>query len=640
MKKAEKHSIIKIFFIISAILLIYKASILQIFDKSYRTKVEQTTLKKSMLSPARGLIYDRNGKLLVSNDPVYELKVIYKNINPEMDTALLCSLLKISKNDFIKAMDKNWKDYRFSKRSPFVFLTKIEPEVYSRFVEHLFEFPGFYPSTKNIRNYIYPNAAHVLGYMGEVNLSTIKKSKGEYSSGDYIGITGLEANYESQLKGEKGVKLELRDNMGRIIDDFGKGILDSSATAGINLVSSIDIDLQAYGEKLMQNKRGAIVAIEPSTGQVLAMISSPTYNPNDLSVKSNRGKIFADLLHDKTNKPLLNRAINSKYPPGSIFKPIVGLIALQMGVTYPNRTIYCPGYYEYKTKYNVFRQGCHHHSTPYNISIGIQHSCNSYFFQLGRDIIEKYGFTNPGRGLDTMVNYLHEFGLGKRLGIDLKHETGGFVPDSKFYDKLYSKQFAKWRSTYIMSLGIGQGELEMTTLQIANLGAILANRGYYYTPHLIKEFEPDISLPEKYKIKHKVRIKQEYFPPIIKGMAGAVEIGTAQLAYVYGLSICGKTGTVENYSIVEGKRVKMKNHSVFMAFAPRENPKIAIAVFVENGGFGGQTAAPIASLMIEKYINKEIVFYRDYLEKRMMKLDLITQDKVWRDKLKTKVDSL
>jgi len=537
-------------------------------------------------------------------------------------------------------MDKNWKDYRFSKRSPFVFLTKIEPEVYSRFVEHLYEFPGFYPSTKNIRNYLYPNAAHVLGYMGEVSRSIIKKTKREYAPGDFIGITGLEASYESQLKGEKGVKLELRDNMGRIIDEYGNGVLDSSATAGVNLISSIDIDLQAYGEELMKNKRGAIVAIEPKTGQVLAMISSPTYNPNDLSVKANRGKIFSELLNDKTNKPLLNRAINSKYPPGSIFKPIVGLIAMQMGVTDPDRTIYCNGYYEYKTKYNTFRQGCHHHSTPWNISIAIQHSCNSYFFQLGRDIIEKYGFSNPGRGLDTMVNYLHDFGLGQKLGIDLNHENGGFVPDSKFYDNLYKKQLAKWRSTYIMSLGIGQGELELTTLQIANLGAILANRGYYYTPHLVKEFDPDNPLPEKYKTKHKVRIDDEYFPPIIEGMARAVEAGTAPLAYVYGLSICGKTGTVENYSIVDGERVKMKNHSVFMAFAPRENPKIAIAVFVEHGGFGGQTAAPIASLMIEKYLNKEIVFYRDYLEKRMLNLDLISEEQLKIESAKTKTDTL
>jgi len=615
-----------LFFVISAIVLIYKASSLQIFDDSYRSKVEQATLRKRMLNPARGLIFDRNKKLLVSNDPVYELKVIFNNINPEMDTTLLCSLLKISKDDFLKNVNKNWKDYRFSKNSPFVFLSKINPDIYLSFVEHLFEFPGFYPNIKSIRNYPHPNAAHVLGYMGEVNSRKIKKFKGEYASGDFIGITGIESSYEKELRGHKGIKLELKDNLGRSIDDYKDGLLDSSAIAGFNIISSLDIDLQAYGEQLMKNKRGAIVAIEPRTGEILALISSPTYNPNDLSVKSNRGKIYSRLQNDRDNKPLLNRAISSKYPPGSVFKPIIGLIALQTGVTYPKRTIYCGGRYVYKTKTNSFSYGCHHHTTPYDISIGIQHSCNSYFFQLGRDIIEKYGFTDPGRGLDTLINHLHDFGLGRRLGIDLNSENKGFLPNSKYYDKLYSKQFAKWRSTYIMSLGIGQGELEFTTLQIANLSVILANRGYYYPPHLLEKFEPKKQIPEKYKIKHKVRIDYVYFKPIIDGMQRAVERGTAPLAFVPGLNICGKTGTSENYTNIDGKRTKMEDHSVFMAFAPRNNPEIAIAVFVENAGSGGHTAAPIASLMIEKYLNGEIAFYREYIEKRILNLDLISKE--------------
>ena len=268
----------------------------------------------------------------------------------------------------------------------------------------------------------------------------------------------------------------------------------------------------------------------------------------------------------------------------------------------------------------------HHHTTPYNLAIGIQHSCNSYFFQLGRDVIEKYGFTNPGRGLDTLVNYLHDFGLGKKLGIDLQSESAGYIPNSKFYDKLYSKQIAKWRSTYIMSLGIGQGELEFTTLRIANLAAIIANRGFYYNPHLIKEFEPFKPLPLKFRTKHTMRIDSIHYKPIINGMQRVVEAGTAQWANVYGLSICGKTGTSENYSIIDGKRVKLEDHSVFMAFAPRDNPKIAIAVFVENAGAGGYTAAPIASLMIEKYLNNEIAFYRTWLENRMLRIDLIKKD--------------
>ena len=623
----NRYRIIEYFFIGFALILIFKAAKLQLIDKGYREKVEKATLRKTLLLPSRGLIYDRTGKLLVNNEPVYELEVIYNDLDKNMDTTKLCQLLNISKEDFIRKINKNWKNYRYSKTSPFIFLSKIDPEVYSRFVEHLYEFPGFYPSIKSVRNYPYNNAAHILGYMGEVNQKTIKKSKGQYSPGDYIGITGLEAVYEKELRGKKGVKFEIKDNFGRSIQSYQNGVFDSSAVAGYKMISSLDIELQAYGEKLMQNKRGAIVAIEPSTGQILALVSSPGYNPNDLSVRSDRGKIFAKLLNDSINKPLLNRAITSKYPPGSIFKPVLGLIALQEGVTYPNRTIYCGGQYVYKTKYNTFRYGCHHHPTPYNIGIAIQHSCNSYFFQLGRDVIEKYGFSNPGRGLDTLVNYLKEFGMGRKLGIDLKNENSGFVPNSKFYDRLYSKQHAKWRSTYIMSLGIGQGELELTTLQMANIAAILANRGYYFTPHLIKEFEPSIPIPEKYTIKHKVRIDSIFFKPVLNGMERAVLSGTAELAYTPGIRICGKTGTSENYTYKDGKRIKLEDHSVFMAFAPRENPKIAIAVFVENGGPGGLLAAPVASLMIEKYIRGEIPFYRQWLENRILKTDLVNKKK-------------
>ncbi len=622
-KLTDRHIGIQILFIAATVLLIYTAASLQVFDDSYTTKVENVTLRKTTLMPSRGLIYDRNDKLLVKNEPIFELKTVYNEIDPDMDTTLFCDLLEISKEEFVLNTNKNWKSYKYSKNSPFTFVDKIDPKIYYRFVEHIFEFPGFYPKIKNIRNYPYPNAAQVIGYIGEVDQEKINSSDGAYLMGDLMGITGVEVSYEDELRGEKGIKLEIRDNLGRTVESYRGGMLDSSAVEGKNLKISIDIDLQAYGELLMQNKRGAIVAIEPSTGEILSLISSPTYDPNRLTVGVERGKIFSKLINDEVNKPLLNRAITSKYPPGSIFKPIVGLIAMQMGVTEPNRTIYCAGKYTYKTKYNEFDYKCHHHYTPYNIKIALQHSCNSYFFQLGRDIIEKYGFNNPGRGLDTMVNYLKDFGLGKNLDIDLFGENKGFVPNSKFYDNLYSNQSAKWRSTYVMSLGIGQGELELTTLQIANLAAIIANRGHYYTPHVVKEIGENKYFPQRYKEKHKVRIDKEHFEPIIEGLERVVLAGTAQWAHVYGLDICGKTGTSENYLIVNGKRTKMKNHSVFMAFAPKDNPQIAIAVFVENGGDGGYTAAPIAGLMIEKYINGEISFYREWLEKRILNTNLI-----------------
>lgn len=626
-KLLKRYNQIVIIVFLASSLLIGKAIVLQFVDLGYDKRVEKATLRKTVLYPSRGLIYDRTGKLLVNNEPVYELKAVYNDIDKNMDTAKFCGLLGITKEEFKKQLNKNWRDYRYSKNSPFVFLSKIDPQKYYKFVEHLYEFPGFYPDLKSIRNYPFSNAAHVLGYMGEVSKKAIQNSDGEYSPGDYIGITGIEASYEKELRGKKGVKFDIRDNLGRSLESYKNGSFDLLAEAGYKLISTIDIDLQAYGEELMKNKRGAVVAIEPSTGEILSLISSPSYNPDELSVKSDRGKAFARLLNDSINKPLLNRAVTSKYPPGSIFKPVLGLVALQEGVSYPTRTIYCPGVYVYKTKYNTFRYGCHHHPTPYNISIAIEHSCNSYFFQLGRDVIEKYEFENPGRGLDTLVNYLHDFGLGHKLGIDLKNESSGFVPNSKFYDNLYKNQIAKWRSTYIMSLGIGQGELETTTVQMANLAAILANKGYYYTPHLIEKFEPDYPIPDKFTKKHKVRIDSVFFDPVLNGMERAVMSGTAEIAYTPGIRICGKTGTSENYTYRNGKRIKQENHSVFMAFAPRENPKIAIAVFVENGGYGADVAAPIASLMIEKYLTGEIPFYREWLEKKMLKLDLIEKDK-------------
>lgn len=605
-----------------------KAAQLQLFDSSYRIKEKSITLQRNWQIPGRGLIYDRYGRLLVKNDPLYQLKVIYDELDPEMDTSLLCRLLNISKSDFKKRLDIDWSDYRYSKNTPFIFLSKIDPELFARFSEHQFQFPGFYPEIKNIRSYLFPNAAHILGYMGEANEKKIEESGGEYLLGDMLGITGIEQSHETDLKGIKGVKFELKDNTGRVLEPYKNGTLDTPSVAGYDLYSSIDIVLQSYGEMLMQNKRGAIVAIEPSTGQILAMVSSPGYDPGDLSVKSNRSGVFKKLLYDSINKPLLNRAVSSKYPPGSIFKPILGLIAMQMGVSEPDRYIACNGYYTYKTKYNLFRYKCHHHAAPHNISIALQHSCNSYFFQLARDGIEKFGYSKPGLGLDTIVSYLNQFGLGKKLGVDLSHESKGFLPSASYYDKIYKKQRAKWRSTYIMSIGIGQGELEFSTLQIANLAAILGNRGFYYTPHLVRAFSNKHQIDKKFRTRNKVKIDKKYFNSVIDGMELAVMDGTALHTYVPGLSICGKTGTSENFAYIKGKRVQLEDNSVFMGFAPKYNPKIAIAVYVENAGFGGDVAAPLGSLMIEKYLNGEIVFYRKWLENKLKSMDLISKSPV------------
>lgn len=599
-------------FIIGALILLYKLAEIQIFDDTYKRLAEKTILDKQTIYPSRGLIYDRNGKLLTYNKPIYDLEMIYRNLDPDMDTSLFCNLLEIDRPTFLNNVEKNWRSVRYHKSLPTLFLSKINPENFTKFQEQLFRFPGFYSIQRNIRAYPHQNGAHMLGYLGEVDVTDIELSGGEYQSGDFIGRSGLEKVYEDILKGTKGVKFLVRDNVGREVSSFSDGRLDSVAVAGVDMYSSIDLDLQAYGEALMENKRGSIVAIEPSSGEILTMLSSPSYDPNLLNLDEDRGKAFRELLADTLQRPFLDRSVSARYPPGSIFKPVLSLIAMQEGVLRPNQTISCNGYYQYRT----FKYGCHDHSTPYNVQIALMHSCNTYFFQIVRDLIEKEGFHSPEIGLNILGKHLNDFGLGRKLGSDLSFEGSGFVPTSKYYDRLYRDAGGSWRSTYIMSIGIGQGELELTTLQMANLATIIANRGYYITPHFATGFsDPSIEVDDQYKIKNRVRIDQKHFDPVIEGMYRAITQGTGYKAYVPGLDICGKTGTSENPHGAD--------HSVFFAFAPKDNPKIAIAVYVENAGFGGDIAAPIASLVIEKYLNKEVK--RTQLEESVKSINLINK---------------
>ncbi|MBT8231131.1 MAG: penicillin-binding protein 2 [Saprospiraceae bacterium] len=611
-KLSNKQLPIILSFFIGSVVLIYKLAELQLFDDTYKKLAEKTILDKQTIYPARGLIYDRNEKLLTFNKPIYDLEVVYRNVNPNMDTSLFCSLLQIDKETFIKNLDKNWKDKRYHKALPFTFLSKINPEVYASFQEHLFQFPGFYPLIRNIRAYPHSSGPHMLGYLGEVDNNIISISNNSYEAGDFIGMSGLEKQYEDKLKGEKGFSFLLRDNVGREVSSFNEGKLDSLSKEGLDLITTIDLDLQKYCELLMENKRGSIVALEPGTGEILTMVSTPSYDPNALNLDEDRSKAFAKLTADKEQKPLLNRAIAARYPPGSIFKPVLSLIAFQEGVFSPKQTVQCQGYYQYKT----FKYGCHEHETPYNIQSGLLHSCNSYFFSMVRALIEKDGFYKPEIGLNTLSGHLNDFGLGQKLGVDLFFESPGFVPTSDYYKYLYRQEEGKWYSTYIMSIGIGQGELELTTLQMANLATIIANRGWYYKPHLVKGFSsPSVEIDEKYKIKNRVKIDQEHFVPVIEGMHKTITRGTGYKAYLPGVDICGKTGTSEN------SQSNGKDHSVFFAFAPKDDPKIALAVYVENAGFGGDIAAPIASLVIEKYLKKEIK--RVKLESRIQKINLV-----------------
>ena len=604
---------ILITFAISSLVLIYKLAQLQIVDDSYKKVAARTVLDKQTKYPSRGNIYTRNGNLLTYNKPIYDLESIYKNVDKKMDTALFCRLLDIDIPTFESNIQKDWKSKRFHKSLPHTFLSRISPEKYSKFQEQLFRFPGFYPVMRNIRAYPHSNGSHLLGYLGEVDLRMIGEEGSSYERGDFVGKSGLEKTYEPQLKGEKGVKFLMRDNVGREVSSFNEGKLDSLSEEGLDLYSTLDLELQKYCEQLMSNKRGSIVALEPATGEVLAMVSAPSYDPNLLNLDEDRGKAFKALISDKIQKPLLDRSIAANYPPGSIFKPILSLIAFQEGVFSPFKSVECPGYYEYRT----FKFGCHRHTRCDNVKSAIMHSCNSYFFEMVRRLIEKEGYNKPEIGLNILRQHLTEFGLGRSLGIDLPNEKSGSVPSPEYYDNLYRNAGANWRSTYIMSIGIGQGELDLTTLQMANLAAIIGNRGYYVTPHLIRGFSDlgkDIS--EEFTVKRLVRIDKEHFDPVIEGMRWAILYGTGHRANTHGISICGKTGTSQN--------PHGDDHSVFYAFAPKDDPKIALAVYVENAGFGGDIAAPIAGLVIEKYINREVK--RTVLEEQMTNIDLISKD--------------
>ncbi len=607
----ERQYIIRIVFALAAIVLIGKALHLQLFDQSIQSRAQTSAVQKKILYPSRGLIYDRNGELMIFNDPIYDLMVTYKQLDPKMDTAFLCEILEIDKATFNKQIEKNWKSHLYSKSVPFIFQKKISNETYARLQESLYEFPGFSIQNRIIRGYPDTVGAHLLGYISEVNQKQIDQNKGVYSLGDYIGRTGLEGTYEDYLRGRKGMKYLLKDNLGRVVGPYQDGTLDSAAISGKNLITSIDLELQRYAESLMQNKRGSVVALEPNTGEILTLVSAPTYDPNLLVVNNKRGKIFQDMMKD-TLKPFFNRAVGAKYPPGSLFKPVVALIGMQEGVWYSTKGVSCPGYY---TNVN-HTMGCHAHQYPSNVSIALQHSCNSYFLTLFREIIDKDGYHSPEKGLDRFNAYLDAFGLGKPLGVDYLGEKKGSLPTTNLYNRMYPN--GRWRSPTIISVGIGQGEIEMTNIQMANLAAIIANKGFYYRPHLVKGYENDTTqIDLKYRTTNTVPIDPVHYQPIINGLERVVTMGTARSAYTPGIKVCGKTGTAENPHGAD--------HSIFYGFAPKDDPQIAIAVYLENSGFGGSFAAPIASLIIEKYIKKEIPEgFRKDLEVRMVNTNLLS----------------
>jgi penicillin-binding protein 2 len=594
--------------IIATSLLVIQTGWLQLIDPTYGQKAAKTTLVRRVLYPSRGLIVDRTGHLMVHNIPVYDLKVTYNQVPKTMDTALLCKLLEIPLSEYRMRMEKDWKSRRFSKSVPFIFMEHIPAARYQYVQEYLHQFPGFYGELRSARGYFERNSAHILGYMSEVDQQKIDGSDGLYAPGDYCGSTGVESYFEDVLRGTKGSSYILKDNLGREIESLDEGRHDSLAISGENLVLTLDHILQEYGQQLLQNKRGSIVAIEPSTGEILCMISSPGYDPNDLSISRSRGDAFMQLQQDTLN-PLFDRSVQAMYPPGSIFKPILSLIAMQEGLLDADRGISCNGAYYSGT----LRRGCHSHPSAQNVSQAIQYSCNTYFFTVYKEVIDEAGYTLPEIGLRKLNKYLTEFGLGRKISVDLVSEKSGNLPGPDYFEKEYH---GKWRSPYILSMAIGQGELQLTTLQMAHAAAIIANEGTYTDPHILKALVPPGGKAQsEYYPRRRVSIDYRHFEPVIEGMSGAVRAGTATLAYNPLFEVCGKTGTSQN--------PHGQDHSVFFGFAPRNQPKIAIAVYIENAGWGGAFATPVAGLMMEKYLKGEIMESRKALEERMINADLI-----------------
>lgn len=595
----------------ASVLLCYVGYV-QLFNKKYARQAESTSYTKRIKYASRGLIYDRKGNLLVNNGPVYDLKFTYNRLDPSMDVNMFCRVLDLTRSEYNDRINKDWKSNRFSKIVPTYFIRGLTEDQVQKYLELSYEFKGFELELRSKRGYEFESAAHVLGYLNEVEREDIERSDGAYVIGDYKGASGIEMNYEELLKGTKGIEYLLRDRMGRNIGKYNEGVFDSTANAGYDLVLGLDIELQNYCEELLSNKKGAIVAIEPSTGEILAIASAPNYDPDMLSIGRARSENYESLSQDSL-KPFFNRSVMAKYPPGSILKPVMSLIALQEGVIDKDEKVECFGEYYYRH----FRYGCHLHPPYLNSSEALAHSCNSYFFDAYRRITEQYGFGNPNPGLDKLADYFNAFGLGEELGIDIPGESSGFVPRSDYYDALYGAN--KWRSTYTLSLGIGQGELQLTTLQMANISAIIANRGYYVKPHLVSEVigSQEVNL-KKERAKQWTGIDKEHFIPVIDGMERTIVIGTAQNAYVEDVSVCGKTGTSQNSS--------GRDHSVFSAFAPKDNPQIAVAIYIENGGWGNNYAAPMAGLIIEKYLKGEISQKKKWIEQKMFESNLIDEN--------------
>ena len=594
--------------IVISVLYIVRLFNLQVADETFKKNADSNAFLRKTIYPSRGMIYDRKGRLIVFNQPAYDVMVIPKEIH-DLDSLDLCSTLQIT----LPELRKKFEEMRDTRRNPGyssftqqVLIRHLSLEDYGRLQEKLYRFPGFFIQKKTLRKYNSTSGANILGNIREVNQNDIDNDP-YYRAGDYTGDLGIEKSYETYLRGKKGQEILIRDAHGRIQGRFENGARDVAPVSGKDLTLSIDYNLQEYGEKLMQGKIGAIVAIEPATGEILSLVSSPGYDPS-LLIGRDRGKNYRELVNNRY-KPLFDRAIMAAYPPGSQFKPTQGLIFLQEGMVGLGTMFPCHrGYINGRLKV-----GCHGHESPISLKPAIRTSCNAYFcwgFKTMIDKRSKYG--TPAKAFEIWKNYLVEMGFGYKLGVDLPGESRGFIPNSKFYNKVYGEN--RWSANTVISVAIGQGEILATPLQIANLSATIANRGWYYTPHVVRRIG-GTKLPAQYTTRHTPHINKNYYQDIAEGMRMAVVGGTCRQAQFGDIEVCGKTGTAQN--------PHGRDHSAFMGFAPMNNPKIAICVYVENAGFGATFGVPIGGLMMEKYLTGQISPHRQYIEDRMLESNTI-----------------
>ena len=590
MDSNRKYNKIRIGLAVFAALLLGRLFYIQIINDKFKTDALNNSIVYETIYPPRGVIYDRSGEVLVGNQATYDILVTPREISA-LDTLALARILGVEP-DFVREKLDYYRTYR--TRIGFktlVFLKHVDEDIYMRFSEVEYRFPGFRGQIRTERMYPFNAGGNLLGYVSEVDADYIRKHP-EYKGGDNVGRTGLEAARETDLRGEKGYHIYLRDSRNRVLTSYNDGEDDKLAVPGRDIHTTIDAHLQQYGQQRMKGRKGSLIAIEPSTGEILALVSSPGI---DVDVLANMGSNYDKLMSDP-GKPLFNRTVQASYPPGSVFKLVCGLIGMQEGVLSPSMRYGCSRGYVYAPGKKL---GCHEHRSPLSFSEAVRMSCNAYFCNVFKNVLENKQYSSTAEAFDKWASYVRAFGFGSKLGTDYPGELGGTIPASSYYDKIYGR--GHWRFSSVVSLSIGQGEIGATPLQIANLAAILANRGWYITPHLLSDTKAE---------RHETGIEQKYFEPAVEGMYEAVNMtvadgATATLARVRGLDICGKTGTAQN--------PHGDDHSVFVCFAPRENPQIAVAAYIENGGWGGSTAAPIASLLIEQYLNGEIAPEREWL---------------------------